>query len=151
VADVTAKGAAKSIIAQVEQELGPIDILINNAGTTHVGLLSEEDPDLWWRVQEVNVRAPVSLSCAVLPSMLKRQTGVIISTSSSAAASVSPAMSAQASSKAAISKFHESLAKEIEFSGSSNILTFAVNPGVVWTEMRKSNDNMMNSANSLSN
>ncbi|KAK4496162.1 hypothetical protein PRZ48_012142 [Zasmidium cellare] len=135
VADVAAEGAAKDIVARVGKELGPVDILINNAGINHIGLLSEEEPDAWWKVQQVNVFAPVALSCAVLPSMLKRKTGVIISTSSSSAATAAPALSASSTSKATLSKFHECLARELDFlDQSQNIVTFAVNPGVVMTE-----------------
>lgn len=138
VADVALPGAAKGIVAKAEQGLGPVDILINNAGINHIGLFSEEDSDAWWRVQQVNVMAPVSLSCAVLPSMLKRKTGVIISTSSSSAAMAAPALAASSTSKVTLSKFHECLAKELDFlEASQNIVTFAVNPGIVMTEQRK--------------
>ncbi|KAF2166713.1 hypothetical protein M409DRAFT_22769 [Zasmidium cellare ATCC 36951] len=139
VADVSSDGAAKDIVARVEKALGPVDILINNAGINHIGLLSEEEPDAWWKVQQVNVLAPVSLSCAVLPSMLKRKTGVIISTSSSYAATAAPALSASSTSKATLSKFHECLARELDFlEASQNIVTFAVNPGTVMTEQLQS-------------
>lgn len=138
VADVASPGVAKEIVAKAEQGLGPVDILINNAGANHIGLFSEEDPDAWWRVQQVNVMAPVSLSCAVLPGMLKRKSGVIISTSSSSAAMAAPALAASSTSKVTLSKFHECLARELDFlEASQNIVTFAVNPGIVMTEQRK--------------
>jgi NAD(P)-dependent dehydrogenase (short-subunit alcohol dehydrogenase family) len=131
---VTAKGAAQKIVAQVEKELGPVDILVNNAGISRIGPLAveEDDLDIWWRVHEVNVRAPVSLIRAVLPSMLKRNTGVLLTTSSAVATMSLPVMTAYSSSKAAISKFHESLSVELE---DTNILSFAVHPGMVKTEL----------------
>lgn len=133
-ADVTVKGAAKQIVSQVEKELGPIDILINNAGITRASPLSVEDDDLdiWWRVYEVNVRAPVSLIRAVLPSMIERNTGVLITTGSAVASLPLPVMTAYSSSKAAISKFHESLSQELD---DTNILSFAVHPGMVKTQL----------------
>lgn len=131
VADVVVRGAAEKVVAAVEQALGPVDILINNAGITRVGPLSVEDMDLWWRVYEVNVLAPVSLCRAVLPSMVKRQTGVLISTSAFGALD-QPAMSAYSSSKVALSKFHELLAKELE-AEAPDVLSFAVHPGFIWT------------------
>lgn len=133
-ADVAAKGAAQHIVKQAEDQLGPIDILINNAGIARVGPLDgePEDLDIWWRVYEVNVRAPVALIRAVLPSMLARKTGVLITTSSNVATIGLPVMTAYASSKAAISKFHESLSKELD---ETNILSFAMHPGVVPTEL----------------
>lgn len=131
VADIAARGSAESVVTQVEESLGPVDILINNAGITRVSPLSVEDLDLWWRVYEVNVLAPVSLCRAVLPSMVKRQTGVMITTSAFGALD-SPAMSAYATSKMAISKFHELLAKEME-AESPETVSFAVHPGFIWT------------------
>ncbi|KAI5238866.1 NAD(P)-binding protein [Aureobasidium subglaciale] len=134
VADVATKGAAQSIVAQVEKELGPVDILVNNAGITRVGPFDaeEEHLDIWWRVYEVNVRAPVSMIRAVLPSMLKRNTGVLLTTSSAAAAMSIPVMSAYSSSKAAITKFHESLSEELK---GTNVLSFSVHPGMVDTQI----------------
>lgn len=144
VADVATKGAAQKIVSQVENKLGPIDILVNNAGISRISPLSveAEDLDIWWRVYEVNVRAPVSLIRAVLPSMIERNTGVLISTGSSVAALPLPVMTAYSSSKAAISKFHETLSKELE---DTNIVTFAVHPGMVKTQLGAA-DNAINKA-----
>ncbi|KAI5210459.1 NAD(P)-binding protein [Aureobasidium subglaciale] len=134
VADVAAKGAAQSIVAQVEKELGPVDILVNNAGISRIGPfdVEEEDLDIWWRVFEVNVRAPVSLIRAVLPSMLKRNTGVLLTTGSAVATLSLPVMTAYSSSKAAISKFHEGLSEELK---DTNVLSFSVHPGMVDTQL----------------
>ncbi|THX17242.1 NAD(P)-binding protein [Aureobasidium pullulans] len=134
VADVTAKGAAQNIVSQVEKELGPIDILVNNAGISRISplVVEEDDLDIWWRVYEVNVRAPVSLIRAVLPSMIERNTGVLLTTGSAVATLSLPVMTAYSSSKAAISKFHESLAQELK---ETNVLSFAVHPGMVKTEL----------------
>jgi short-subunit dehydrogenase len=88
--------------------------------------------DLWWRVHEVNVRAPVALSRAVLPSMLERKSGFIITVSSGVLYLRLPAMSAYSSSKAAISKFHEALSLELEGTG---VYTFSTTPGIVKTEL----------------
>ena len=144
VADVAVKGAAQQIVQQVEEQLGPIDILINNAGIARIGPLAgeEDDLDIWWRVYEVNVRAPVSLIRAVLPSMIKRNTGILMTTSSNVATLALPVMTAYASSKAAISKFHESLSLELD---DTAILSFAVHPGVVKTQLSKA-DNAINKA-----
>ncbi len=87
---------------------------------------------LRWRVYEVNVRAPVALIKAVLPSMQQRKKGKLITISSAVATMGLPAMSAYASSKAAISKFHESFQPEIAGSG---IVSYALNPGMVESEL----------------
>jgi short-subunit dehydrogenase len=138
-ADVAQPGAATQIVSEVEQKFGPVDILVNNAGISRISPLVSEDPsiDLWWRVYEVNVRAPVALIRAVLPSMVERGGGVVMSTSSQVATMALPVMSAYASSKAAISKFHESLVPELDGTG---VLSFAVNPGIVATELGKPAD-----------
>ena len=143
-ADVASPGGAQKILSQVEAELGPVDVLVNNAGIARIGALIDEpeDTDIWWRVYEVNVRAPVTMIRAVLPSMLKRKTGYLISTSSSVATMALPGMSAYASSKAAISKFHQSLSLELKDTG---ITTFAVHPGVVNTNLGQG-DNGINQA-----
>ena len=138
-ADVAQPRAATQIVTEVEQKFGSVDILINNAGISRISPLVSEDPsiDLWWRVYEVNVRAPVALIRAVLPSMIKRGSGVVMSTGSQVATLALPVMSAYASSKAAISKFHESLVPELDGTG---VLSFVVNPGVVATELGKPAD-----------
>lgn len=141
-ADVTQQGAAAQIVSAVEQKFGPVDILINNAGISRISPLVSEDPnlDIWWHVYDVNVRAPVALIRAVLPSMVKRGSGVVMSTSSQVASLALPVMTAYASSKAAISKFHESLMPELHGTG---VLSFAVNPGIVATELGKA-ENVIN-------
>lgn len=141
VADVAKPGAAKEVLSKVEAELGSVDILINNAGIARIGAVIDEpeDLDIWWRIYEVNVRAPVSMIRAVLPSMQKRKTGYVISVSSSVATMALPAMTAYASSKAAISKFHQSLVPELEGTG---IFSFALHPGVVQTNLGQSADGL---------
>nr|POE62434.1 dehydrogenase/reductase sdr family member 7b [Quercus suber] len=141
-ADVAARGAGKQIVSKVEHALGPVDILVNNAGIARISPVTAEDDemDVWWRVFEVNVRATVSLTRAVLPGMVERRSGVVMSTTSNVATLALPAMTAYASSKAALSKFHESLAVELQDTG---VLTYAVHPGMVQTELGKA-DNAIN-------
>nr|POF13569.1 dehydrogenase/reductase sdr family member 7b [Quercus suber] len=143
-ADIAARGAPKDIVARVERELGPVDILVNNAGISRISPVPAEDEemDIWWRVYEVNVRAAVSLIRAVLPAMIERNSGIVMSTSSSVATLALPAMTAYASSKAALSKFHELLAVELQ---NTNVLTYAVHPGIVPSELGKA-DNAINRA-----
>lgn len=141
-ADVSQKDSPKRIVETVEKELGPIDILISNAGISRIGPLVEEpeDLDVWWKVYEVNVRAPVALIRAALPGMVKRGSGILMTVSSEVASMQLPVMTAYASSKAAISKFHESIVPELAGTG---VLSFAVNPGMVGgTELGKGAINM---------
>ncbi|KAK5104844.1 hypothetical protein LTR62_002783 [Meristemomyces frigidus] len=146
-ADVAAPGAAQRIVQQTLSAFGGtgIDILINNAGISRIGPVDREpeDLDLWWRVLEVNVRAPVALTRAVLPGMLEKGKGVVCSVSSGVLYMALPVMSAYSASKAAITKFHESLAVELQGTG---VLSFSVTPGVVETELGKATDAFNKSA-----
>lgn len=86
VADISAAGAADALVARVSENLGPIDILVNNAGSSSSVLnplwLAEDE---WRAVIDVNLTAVFILSRAVLPSMIERGGGTIITVSSLAA------------------------------------------------------------------
>ncbi|EMC95098.1 hypothetical protein BAUCODRAFT_35087 [Baudoinia panamericana UAMH 10762] len=139
VADVAEPGAAQRIVGKVEEELGPVDILVNNAAISRIGPVEAEAEDMakWWRVLEVNVKAPVALSRAVLPGMLKRNSGSIITVTSGVLSMSLPVMSAYSSSKAAITKFHQALGIELQGTG---VTTVSVNPGFIATELGKPED-----------
>ena len=144
VGDVSERGGPKEIMSKVENQLGPIDVLVNNAGITRIGPveMEDEDLDIWWRVYEVNVRAPVAMIRAVLPGMLERKSGIVMSVSSGVATMALPTMSAYCSSKAAISKVHEAIVPELEGTG---VLSFALHPGQVPSELGQV-DNAINKA-----
>jgi NAD(P)-dependent dehydrogenase (short-subunit alcohol dehydrogenase family) len=132
-ADVTDRQAVESMVAQVEQELGPIDTLVNDAaigGPT--GPFAETDPDAWWEVQQVNVRGSVYCSRAALPGMLRRGHGRIINVSSYTGPAPWPLGSAYAVSKATLIHLSESLAAETREHG---VQVFAITPGLVRTEI----------------
>lgn len=132
-ADVADATAPERIVEVVEKELGLIDVLINNAGIQRMGpFVGEDDFDQWWRVFEVNVRAPAALAHAVLPSMIKRKAGIIINVSSLAGVLNVPIMTPYNASKAALIKFSTNLAQEVEKDG---ILCFSVHPGLVQSEI----------------
>jgi NAD(P)-dependent dehydrogenase (short-subunit alcohol dehydrogenase family) len=130
-ADVTDQHAVERAVAETERQLGPVDLLVNNAGGGgQVGPLWEVEPDEWWRCVEVNLRGPFLCVRAVLPSMIARRSGRIIITSSLAATGPWPYMSAYAISKAAVTRLGENLAAEVEAYG---ISVFALHPGPVRT------------------
>ncbi|KAK3046543.1 hypothetical protein LTR09_011998 [Extremus antarcticus] len=133
VADISAPDSPKRIIEDVEKILGPIDILLNCAGMTRFGtLVAEPDFNTWWRLLEVNLRGPVALIHAVLPSMIARKTGVVMTVTSTSGSQDIPFNTAYATSKAAVIKFHQDLSVEIERHG---ILSFSVHPGTVATDL----------------
>jgi NADP-dependent 3-hydroxy acid dehydrogenase YdfG len=115
------------IVSDVEASLGPIDILINNAGIGRLGqLYLEKDIDIWWHVFEVNVKAPMALIHACLPSMMKRGSGKIITLGSAAADNSFPYGSSYGASKAALHKAHQCLDMEMRGKG---IVFYCIHPG----------------------
>ena len=83
--DVTDRGAGDGLVARIEAQIGPIDLLINNAGVARaLGAIAEVDPDDWWREVEINLRGPQLYMHAVLPAMIQRRRGRIINVASGA-------------------------------------------------------------------
>jgi len=131
--DVTDPQGVKQMVAQVEQQLGSVDLLVNNAGIGgRSGPIRETDADAWWRVLDVNLRGPFLCAQAVLPGMTTRRRGRIVSVSSGASLGPWPNVSAYAISKAALNRFSETLALEV---ADDNITVFSLNPGLVRTTM----------------
>jgi 3-oxoacyl-[acyl-carrier protein] reductase len=133
VADVSDAESVHGMVEQVERELGPIDLLVANAGGGRYGTTWERDPAEWWQTFEVNVLG-VHLCCrAVIPGMLARGRGRIVITGSGASY-LPGAMrsSAYAASKAAVGRFGEILARQVADAGVS---VFVISPGLVRTEM----------------
>ncbi|MHB8576489.1 MAG: SDR family NAD(P)-dependent oxidoreductase [Dehalococcoidia bacterium] len=132
-ADVTDREAVARCVSTVEAQLGPISLLVKNAGSGGViGPLWEIDPDEWWRVQEVNLRGPMLCMHAVLPGMVARGAGRIINLGSYVGVRPSPQGSAYATGKAALLRLADSVAAEAHSFGVS---VFTVSPGLVRTEM----------------
>jgi 3-oxoacyl-[acyl-carrier protein] reductase len=132
VADVSHLGSVEEMAAEVESRLGPIDLLVANAG---IGVVEEEawtiDADDWWSAFEVNVRGVYLSTRAVIPGMLERGRGRIVLTGSGAAYLPSSANSAYSASKAAVWRFGEILAHQLE----GRIPVFIFSPGLVRTAM----------------
>ena len=128
-ADVSDAEALTAAVEEVSRQLGPIDVLVNNAGVTGpVGAVSEIDPLDWWQTLEVNLRSVLTCTSLVLPSMIARGQGRIINITSQAGVSRWPLMSAYAVSKAAVIKLTENLAVELKRTG---ITAFSVHPGLL--------------------
>jgi NAD(P)-dependent dehydrogenase (short-subunit alcohol dehydrogenase family) len=135
-ADVTERAAVQAAVAKVEDRLGPIGVLVNNAGAGGpVGPLADVDPDDWWRCVEVNLRGPLLCSRAVLPGMLARRQGRIINIASGAGTRAIAYLSAYVTGKAALIRLTENLHAEVHSLG---VRVFAVQPGTVRTAMAES-------------
>ena len=132
VADVAERDSVEAMVRTVEANLGPADILCANAGVASRDERAwESDPDEWWRTFEVNVLG-VYLCCrAVIPGMLSRGRGRIIITGSGAAYLPGSSNTAYSASKAAVWRFGEVLARQLE----GRIPVFIFSPGLVQTRM----------------
>jgi len=134
--DVTDWARVEAMVRQVLASYGGIDLLFNNAGRFQsVGPVWEADPELWWRDVSVNLRGTMLCCRAVLPSMIERDAGVIFTMDGGGGAGgPNVGGSAYGCSKAAIVRFTEGLARELERIGSA-VLAFCMNPGFVRTPM----------------
>ena len=134
VGDVSDRASVEAMVRQVESELGPIDLLVANAGrNVHEQRAWEVDPADWWNVFEVNVLGVYLCSRAVIPGMLERGRGRIVITGSGAAYLPHSGSTAYSSSKAAVWRFGNVLADQLE----GRIAVFVISPGLVRTEMTK--------------
>ncbi len=131
--DVSDKAQVESMVENVERELGPIDILMNNAGRfAAIGPVFKVDPDMWWRDVTINLYG-VFLCCRrVLQGMISRKKGRILNMIGGGTATPFPYGSGYGSSKAAVMRFTECLAEEVKEYG---ITVFAMSPGLVRTAM----------------
>jgi NAD(P)-dependent dehydrogenase (short-subunit alcohol dehydrogenase family) len=131
--DVTDQTAVKAMARQAEAELGPVDLLVNNAGAFFaIGPSWEVDPDTWWSDVTINLLG-VFLCCrAVVPGMVARKRGRVINLIGGGTDAPLPYGSAYAASKAAVMRLTETLAVELNEHG---VFVFALRPGFVRTEM----------------
>ena len=136
-ADVSKQEDVDRMTATVERELGPIDLLVNNAGVGPSRTPSwEEDPAEWWRVFEINVLGAYLCCHAVLPGMIERRRGRIVNTGSGASyLPMGGGATSYGASKAALGRFGELLAGQVAEFG---IFVFTISPGLVRTQMTDS-------------
>ena len=133
VGDVSRQDDVESWVERTETELGPIDLLAANAGIgNREGATWELPVEDWWHVLEVNVLG-VHLSCrAVIPRLLERGSGrIVITGSGSAYLPGGGGHTAYPTSKAAVCRYAETLAGELE----DRIPVFVISPGLVRTDM----------------
>lgn len=124
--DVTDTGSIVPAVAKIEKEIGPIDVLVNNAGYGHEGVLEESTMAELRHQFEVNTFAPVAFMQAVLPYMRARRAGRIVNVTSMGGIITMPGISFYHGSKFALEGIGESLGKEVRELG---IFVTAVEPG----------------------
>lgn len=131
-ADVGDADAVATLFREVEEHLGRVGILVNNAGITRDDLLLRMGVEAWDQVIETNLRSVYLCSKAAMRGMLRLKWGRIISVSSVSGISGNPGQANYAASKAAIIGFSKSVAREV---GSRNITVNVVAPGFIETDM----------------
>ena len=130
--DVSRREDVERMVAETERELGPIDLLVANAGIAAWEENAwEMEPERWWHVLEVNLLG-VYLCCrTVIPGMLERGRGRIVNMASGAAYLPGSTSTAYAASKAGVHRFSEVLANQL----GGRIPVFSMSPGLVKTAM----------------
>jgi len=131
-ADVADGEAVAGMFAAVEEQLGRVEILVNNAGITRDGLLLRMGPDDWDDVIATNLRSVYLCTRAAMRGMVRARWGRIVSVSSISGISGNPGQGNYAASKAGIIGFSKSIAREV---GSRNITVNVVAPGFIETDM----------------
>ena len=129
--DVTDFDAIDGLVAEVEENVGPVDVLVNNAGYGHEGVLEESPLEDMRRQFEVNVFGPVAMIKAVLPGMRRRRRGHIVNITSMGGFITMPGIAYYCGSKFALEGISDALAKEVAPLG---IAVTAVAPGSFRTD-----------------
>jgi 2-hydroxycyclohexanecarboxyl-CoA dehydrogenase len=111
--DVTDTGSIAAGVAAVVERLGPIDVLVNNAGWDRVEPFVKSQEATWDTVIAINLKGPIACARAVLDSMIERRSGKIISISSDAGRVGSVGEAVYAGAKAGIIGFSKTLAREL--------------------------------------
>jgi NAD(P)-dependent dehydrogenase (short-subunit alcohol dehydrogenase family) len=132
-ADASVKDQVDAVVAETERVFGRIDVLVNNAGVYGpMGLTHEVDWDAWVHGLTVNLLGVVVFCRAAAPGMIARGRGKIVNISGGAATGPLPRLTCYAASKAAVVRFTESLALELQPYG---IEVNAMAPGALVTQM----------------
>lgn len=134
-ADVSKIDKVNAAVEKIQSELGPIDILINNAGVATFGKFLEIEPEVWEDMIRVNLFGVYYTTRAVLPKMIEKRSGDIINISSTAGRAGSAVTSAYSASKFAVFGLSESLMQEVR---RHNIRVTAMAPSTVVTDLANS-------------
>ncbi|RLB36661.1 MAG: 2-hydroxycyclohexanecarboxyl-CoA dehydrogenase [Deltaproteobacteria bacterium] len=111
--DITDLEQVKQTVAKVKEEFGPVDILVNNAGWDRITPFIKTTPDLWEKVIAINYKGVINFVYAVIPDMMKRNTGRIISIASDAARVGSTGEAVYSGAKGAVISFSKTMAREL--------------------------------------
>ncbi|TFZ41071.1 3-oxoacyl-[acyl-carrier-protein] reductase [Soehngenia longivitae] len=132
--DMSIEEDVKEAIKEIEEKLGTVDVLVNNAGITRDGLLMKMKAEDFDRVIEVNLRSVFLTTREIIRPMIKKKYGKIINISSVVGIMGNAGQANYAASKAGVIGFTKSIAKEF---ASRGVRANAIAPGFVETDMTK--------------
>jgi len=136
--DISRENEVESLIRKVEQELGGIDILINNAGIFRGKLMALTNPEQWKQVLDVNLTGVFFTCKSVTREMMKRKKGKIINIASSKGMKGGAGESAYSASKAGVIALTKSMAREL---AGHHITVNAVCPGFIPSRLNRHSEN----------
>lgn len=133
--DVTDPDSIQHAVAKTEELLGPLDLMVNNAGVPGpFGPIWQVDPGDWWRAQAIHIRAPMLFMHHVLPGMVARDVGRVICVSAIASRLVAPNLSAYCTGKIAQNRLVAEAAAEL---ADTKVAVFAIDPGFAATQLAR--------------
>jgi 2-hydroxycyclohexanecarboxyl-CoA dehydrogenase len=130
--DVRSGESIAAAVQDAEEELGPIDVLVNNAGYDEFGFFVNTDEEMWDRVLAVNLRGVIAVTHAVLPGMQERRRGRIVNVASEAGRVGSSGSGIYSAAKAGVIGFTKAIARE---SARYGVTSNAVAPGPIETPL----------------
>ncbi|TYP84587.1 SDR family NAD(P)-dependent oxidoreductase [Blastococcus xanthinilyticus] len=130
--DVTDEQACAGAVARTRQELGGLDVLVNNAGVMLLGTIAGADPEDWRRMIQTNVMGVMYMTHAAIDGMVEQGSGDIVNMSSVAGRQARKGAGVYNASKWAVNAFSESLRQEVTGRG---VRISLVEPGAVTTEL----------------
>lgn len=131
--DVTDRTALLRAVAEGEAKFGPVDAIINNAGLMLLGDMTQQDPDEWDRMLDVNVKGLLNGVHAVVKGMVERRHGTIINVSSTSGRKTYPSHVAYVGTKHAVHALSENLREEVAL---HNVRVIVIAPGACDTELQ---------------
>lgn len=133
-ADVADYTSVAELFSKAKERFGRIDVVVNNAGISHIGLLQDMEPEQWNRIINVNLTSIFHTCKCAIPDMVAAKSGSIINISSMWGLSGASCEAAYSASKGGVNAFTKALAKELAPSG---INVNAIACGVIDTDMNR--------------
>lgn len=136
-ADVGDPRRVEDMAAEIIEKFGGVDVIVNNAGISYIGLFTDMSEEAWQRIVDVNLGGPFRITKSLIKPMIARQSGCVINISSMWGQVGASCEAAYSASKAGLIGLTKALAKEL---GPSGISVNCIAPGVIKTDMNKGID-----------